>query len=124
MKRERIYVAGPYTSRKHDEHSSCVVETQWNVNKAMEIGNELLRKGHFIYVPHYTHYLHIARNGNLPISAWYGLDNTFIECWATALFYIAPSPGADAELALAKKLGRRIFLKLEDVPNLWEVPAT
>jgi hypothetical protein len=47
---------------------------------------------------------------------YYGLDNTFLELWANAFFFIDPSPGANRELELAKKLGLKIFYRLEDVP--------
>jgi len=50
---------------------------------------------------------------------WYEHDNTFINHWAEALYYLAPSKGADAELKLAKKLGLKIFYKLDEVPETY-----
>ncbi len=110
---ERIYVAGPYSPLYHDGNR-CVGEAEANVREAIRIGNELLRKGHVVFVPHLSHYQANAPNGDHDLP-WYEIDNTFLDNWATALFYIAPSKGADAELAHAQKLGLKIFKRLEDV---------
>ena len=56
-------------------------------------------------------------NGNHNWS-WYDFDNTFLDDWATALFYIAPSKGADAELERASKHRLKIFRDLSEVPDL------
>jgi len=114
----RIYVAGPYSptiaKTKHD--ASRV--TQHNTDKAIEIGNALIEKGHFVYIPHLSHYVHIHHSCKRDYHEWwYEQDNTFIYNWADALFYISPSKGADAELELAKKLGFKIYYRLEDVPE-------
>lgn len=41
-------------------------------------------------------------------------DEQWLRC-CDALFYIAPSPGTDIELALAKELGMYIFYSLDEV---------
>jgi hypothetical protein len=42
---------------------------------------------------------------------------SLVHC-CDALLYLAPSPGADRELELAEKLGKRIYLHLDAVPDL------
>jgi hypothetical protein len=111
----RIYVAGTY-SPQHHEGNRCIGEAEANVREAIRIGNELIKKGHLVFVPHLSHYQANSPNGNHTYN-WYESDNSFIERWANALFFIGHSKGADAELALAKKLGHNIFYRLEDVPE-------
>ena len=114
---ERVYVAGPYTPHNH-EHNECIRETEMNVRRAIEVGNEIAKKGHYIFVPHWSHFSANAINGFHTPNWWYEQDNTFIEHWATALYYISHSFGADRELALAKKLGLKIYTTLEEVPDV------
>ena len=43
---------------------------------------------------------------------------TFLEIWAEALLYLAPSRGADKELERAKELGLRIFYSIDEIPDI------
>lgn len=110
---ERVYVAGPYSGPS----PGCV---EANVMRAFEIAEALAAKGHDVHCPHTaTH--QIAKLGQrigrpLPYERWMRLDLGIIERWATALFLIAPSPGADRELELAKKLGLKIYTSIDQVP--------
>lgn len=110
----RIYVAGPYSPVHHDGNR-CIGEAEANVREAIRIGNELMKKGHYVYVPHLTHYLANAPNGDHTFN-WYEYDNSFIERWANALYLISSSHGADAEVRLAQKLGFPIYRSLSEVP--------
>jgi len=115
----RIYVAGKYTPQTKDIHTAAQ-EAAHNVHKAIEVAIELIKKGHFPFVPHLSHYIHIDPSckedfGN---TFYYDYDNSFLYHWAEALFYIETSHGADAELALAQKLGLRIFFELDEVPEV------
>jgi hypothetical protein len=112
----RIYVAGAYTPTDCTLHDAIAISSR-NVEKAIEVGIELIRKGHVVYVPHLSHYIHMNRNCPLDVK-WYEFDNSFIEHWANALYFVSSSKGADAELELAKKKGLKIFYKLEDVPEV------
>jgi hypothetical protein len=116
--RLRIYVAGPYSPHVH-EHNLCIGEVERNVREAIFIGNELMARGHYVFIPHLTHYLANAPNGHQDYN-WYESDNTFIDNWANALYYISPSTGADAELNRAIDKGFPIFRKLSEVPEMKE----
>jgi len=115
----RIYIAGPYTPNSNNKHH-CIQEAAHNVDRAVRIGIELIEKGHYPFVPHLSHYLHVnpACKGDLGQAFYYEYDNSFLIYWAEALFFIAPSKGANAELELAKKLGLKIFYSLDDVPEV------
>lgn len=104
----RIYVAGPYTA----SHSRDI---QKNVNKAIDIGIELVRKGHYPYIPHLTHYIDIRPHCDLDWKDYMRLDDKWLEA-CDALYYISSSKGADIELLAAKKRGLKIYTSLEDVP--------
>ena len=50
---------------------------------------------------------------------WFmALDRTYIDNWATALLYLAPSPGADQELAWAEELELVVWRSIDEVPRV------
>jgi len=116
MKQLRIYVAGPYSPKNCDLHTAIAIGYR-NTENAIEVGIEIIKKGHIPFVPHLSHYIHVNKNCPLNVP-WYAIDNSFLEHWANALYYISSSSGADAELVLAQKLGLRIFRNLEEIPNV------
>jgi hypothetical protein len=100
----RIYVAGPYSV----DPISCT-------EAAEDIAIEINRLGHFAHCPHkatfgwedHIDYMHIIR-----------LDLTMIEMWATALYFIAPSPGSLIERDKALELGLPIFTSVTQIPDM------
>jgi len=114
----RIYIAGPYSPQNCTLHDAPRI-AQRNVDKAIEIANRLIDKGHFVFVPHLSHYIYIhSSSRKRPWKYWIELDLTFLRRWADALFFIAPSRGANIELREAKKLGLKIFYSLDEVPTV------
>jgi hypothetical protein len=112
----RFFVAGPYCPRNCGEHDYARI-AQRNVDKAIEIGNALNDFGHFAFVPHLQHYMHIHHSCTRDRGMWYNeFDITFLEDWANAFFYIGPSPGSIEELTVAKRLMYPVFGRLIDVP--------
>lgn len=115
----RIYVAGPYSPSKNCDSHNIPREVQHNVDKAIIIGNEIHELGHYAFVPHLSHYMHINPSSKTDFGTWYyELDNTFIDYWANALFYISPSYGTDMELCRSKLRGYKIFYNLYEIPNI------
>lgn len=113
----RIYIAGPYCPKDCSLHDASRQALR-NVDRAIEVFNQLAELGHDPFVPHLSHYLHTHYSCNITEKDfWYKYDDTFLEHWAEALYYISPSLGADHELALAEKLGLRIFRNLSEVPK-------
>lgn len=112
----RIYIAGPYCPINTTLHDASRI-AQRNVDRAIEVFHKLKAKGHHPFVPHLSHYIHIHPTSLEDYGDWwYGYDLTFIYNWANALYYIAPSRGADLELSLAQKLGLDIFYSVDEVP--------
>jgi hypothetical protein len=110
--RLKIYVAGPYTAPTPE---LC----RANVDKAIDAGLSLWKKGHFPYIPHLTHYIdEFAMQTGVPMSyeEYLEMDTAWLkEC--DALLYLGSSKGADYELENAKGLGLIIFHSIDEVHN-------
>lgn len=109
MKRLKIYVAGPATSNDSET-------VKKNIANAKQIGKKILKKGHLPYVPH-THF----SDWGFDLFKHYNIlqehGNEILKNWADALFFIAPSKGADREKKLAEKLGLKIFTDLSEIED-------
>lgn len=107
----RIYIAGAYTANTEDE-------ILINVNKAMDAGIKLFKKGHHPYVPHLCHWLDKRANEiQIPLSYQNYMD--YHMKWlmvSDAVLLISHSKGADIEETEAKRLWIPIYYKIEDVP--------
>lgn len=116
MKPLVIYIAGPYSAETHAER---IVNTE----RAMQAGHEVLQRGHWPFIPHLLHFFddwrwwqHHGRLGPEDYMQWDFA--TLRRC--DALLYVAPSPGADRELALARELRLPIYLSADDIPAIQE----
>lgn len=101
-----IFVSGPYSGNAE--------EIEKNVSVADEAGKELLRRGHFPFVPHTM------------MKGWQELQGLSWEdviyadlAWidkCDGLLFLGPSPGSNLERKAAKRLGIRIFNSVDEVP--------
>jgi hypothetical protein len=117
----RIYIAGPYNPVNTTTHGAAQV-AQRNVDRVIAAANDIHDKGHYAFVPHLSHYLHIHFSCKIDRGIWYyAYDNTFLDLWANAFFYLMPSFGADQELDRFKKRNKNnempIFYRLDDIPK-------
>jgi hypothetical protein len=107
MKKLRIYVAAPYNPVGCSTHGAAKVAQQ-NVDRVIEAANAIHDKGHYAFVPHLSHYLHIHYSCKVDRGVWYyDYDNTFLDLWANAFLYLMPSYGAGLELKRFQ--AKRIF---------------
>jgi hypothetical protein len=105
----RIFVAGPYGDHQPKE----IIES--NVEKAREVGKQLALMGHFPFIPHTM--LHgWETDDRFTIQHFKSIDFNWLE-FCDALYFIAPSPGANIELAIASKKGLQIFRDMHEVPD-------
>lgn len=104
---ERIYVAGPLTTGGGDRES--------NYRKAIEVAVSLMAKGHDVVCPHAATVPVEDAGAAYPHDRWMRLDLGLIYHWATAIYFIGPSVGANMELALAEELGLRVYRSLDEV---------
>lgn len=108
-----IYVAGPYSANTDADRLA-------NVQHAMAAGRIILEKGRWPFIPHLNHYYdewHAQHhNARLDAETYMQWDFAILRR-CDALLYLAPSPGADRELALARELNLPIFLVVEQIPD-------
>jgi hypothetical protein len=107
-----IYVAGPYSGKNPSE-------VEQNIRRAISAGVEIIRRGHYPYIPHLTHYVDQVKDTVLHLSWDDHLD--WGLAWldrADALLYLAPSRGANIELEYAIKMNKLIFRSIDDIPVL------
>ena len=116
----RIYVAGPYSASTADEREA-------NTNRAIDVAHALYAKGHNPFIPHLSHYtneralLHgisLAEAAGMTEHAFWldFVDREWLQA-CEALFYIAPSKGADMELAWAQEWRMPVYRSLDEVPR-------
>ncbi|MHA2191232.1 MAG: DUF4406 domain-containing protein [Candidatus Thorarchaeota archaeon] len=109
----KIYVAGPYTG-------STMEQIDNNVQKAIDAGIQIWKKGHFPFIPHVLHWVDLrAHELNVPMN-WddYMLwDAPWLDD-CDALFLLAESKGALLECQRAEEEGKVIFHSIDEIPNV------
>jgi len=114
VKKMKIYIAGPYCPRNCSLHDASRIAYQ-NTLKAIKAFHALKERGHYPFVPHLSHYIHIHGNKDYG-DWWYEFDLTFLEDWADAILSLGNSKGADMEVKRAKQLGLKVYYKIEEIP--------
>lgn len=101
-RRRRVYVAGPYSS-----------DPEVNVRQAIRAADVLADLGAAPFVPHLFHYWHQVKPR--PYQDWMAIDAEWVH--ASEAVFVLPgySPGADAETALALRLGIPVFRTFEAI---------
>ncbi|NHJ14740.1 MAG: DUF4406 domain-containing protein [Candidatus Thorarchaeota archaeon] len=118
MQSMKIYVAGPYTA-------NTLREINANIQRAIDAGIHIWKKGHFPYIPHLLHWVDIrATELNVPMDwedyiLW---DAPWLDA-CDALLLLAESKGALIELKRAKDEGKVIFRSLEEIPAVTRGPV-
>ena len=118
----RFYVCGPITPRNCTPREASRIHAN-NVDAGIVVAIQLMEKGHMVFCPHLSYYIHIhpSCTEEVELGYWYAYDNTILRMWAEALYYMGPSPGAELELELAERLGLRIYKNMDDVPHISEM---
>ncbi|MEM5811911.1 MAG: DUF1937 family protein [Candidatus Aenigmatarchaeota archaeon] len=108
----KIYISGPYSGNTPREVNNNVVEA---INYYLII----LKKGHFPYLPHLTHYPYIYSKEEIPYIVWLIQDAIWLrEC--DAIFMMPgweKSRGAKFEHWAAQKIGKKIFYNIDEIPQ-------
>ena len=113
--RMRVYVAGPCTGATR-------AEVMDNVNRAIEAGIQIFRRGHVPYVPNLTDLVDQRVRETGREMSWEDFmrwDAPWLAA-CDALLHLAPSRGADIELREAERLGKTIFRSLDEMPEATE----
>lgn len=96
-----IYIAGPYTQG----------DVAVNVKTAMDAADALIAVGHAVFCPHLSHFLHL--NQPRPYEVWLRHDLAWLPACHWLVRLPGESPGAEREVAEARRLGIRV-LTLEE----------
>ncbi|HQQ01217.1 MAG TPA: hypothetical protein PLY86_22395 [bacterium] len=109
-----IYIAGPYSAPTLEEREA-------NTRRSIWAFWAILSKGHYPICPHLSHYPHELFKQKfrreIPYEVWIELDKQYL-IRSDAIYYMAPSPGAENERRLAVRSGKLIFHALGDIPDL------
>lgn len=107
----RIFISGPYSAENEQQRAENAVQ-------AVDCGIELIRKGHFPFVPHLMHWLD-KRAVELGVEfSWQDFmhyDGHWLK-QCDAILYLGSSKGADIEFAAARDLGLEVYYSTEEVP--------
>lgn len=110
MKREIIYIAGPITA-------PTKAQERKNVLAAIEIGIEILKLGHYPFIPHLNWFMvPMMEKAGLKMG-WQDFmdwDEPF-RAFCDSLYFIRPSRGADEELERTIGEGKRIYYSLAEI---------
>lgn len=99
----KVYIASPYILP-----DPCV-----NTHIAMNVANELLNEGYLPFCPHLFHYQNIYYPR--PEKDWLEIDKEWLKVCDVVLRIEGYSSGADAEVALAKKLGIPVVRTMKEL---------
>jgi hypothetical protein len=101
--RARVFIAGPYTGG----------DVAANVARAIGVADDLAAIGFAPFVPHLNHFWHMIHPHTYGF--WLDLDNQFLALCEAVLRISGDSPGADAEVERAARLGIPVFSTVEDL---------
>lgn len=113
----RVYVAGPY-SRKADGTPAGIIDALMNMRQGMKAAAELLVAGHVPFCPwlDYQFWLVLPDGMEIPMEAIkaYSMEWLRVSEAIVMLPGWEGSPGANAELAEARRLGLKVYFNLEE----------
>jgi len=109
-----IYVAGPLSA-------PTPALQRRNVEAALEAGRQILLRGHAPLIPHLSHWFdewhHRSRGHSLAYEQYLAWDFELLRR-CEALLYLGASPGADRELAEARRMGLVVWRSVEAIPEI------
>jgi len=100
---KRIYIAGPYTQGDQAQ----------NVRRAIDAAEAVMQAGFAPYVPHMSHFHHMIHAHFYEM--WMRIGKVWLMQCDAVLRLAGLSPGADREVALARKLGIPVFYSVSEL---------
>jgi len=100
---KRVYIAGPYTQGDQAQ----------NVRRAIDAAEAVMQAGFAPYVPHMSHFHHMIHAHFY--ETWLAIVIAFLRVCDALLRLPGLSPGADREVALARKLGIPVFYSVSEL---------
>ena len=103
--KKKVYIAGPYSKG----------DVEYNVGTALAVAERLMVEGHVPFVPHLTHFWHLAHPHSYQF--WLNYDNEWLPLCDVLLRLKGESSSADEEVRLAISLNIPVFY---DIVSLLE----
>ncbi len=110
----KVYVASPYGRRIGNSDKQC----EDNVQKAIEVGRELIKLGYIPLVANLYHFIHAGWADSPDEDKWLEMCMAWIPACDALLRLPGRSHGADAEVSLAKELGIPVRYNIRGLEEL------
>jgi len=109
-----VYVAGPYTPLNAKTNHDYCRFTQRNVDRAVDVGIQLMDMGFVVYIPHLSHYIQLRMKDDFG-DGWYDFDSVILRRCDGVLMMNdwEKSRGATYELGVMKTLGKPVYYEHE-----------
>ena len=114
----KVYVAGPYTPHGASLHDAARFAHE-NTVMAINVGTEVITRGHQVYIPHLSHFVHLYGSKTLSYKYYTEADIVWLGLCDAILYYnhkVGESSGADNELKLAIESGKQVFFFVDEIP--------
>lgn len=111
LRRLRIYVAGPYTADTPEG-------VEANVRRAIDAGIEIMKRGHYPFIPHLAHWMHVQSGEWFSREDWLAWGIAWLRQCDALLRLPRKSIGADREVVRALRRDKFVFGRVEDIPDL------
>lgn len=112
----KIFISGPLTNGGQATNAEMIK----NMEKAVLAGIECIKKGHYPFIPHLsmiTHKVAMEQGFDIPWQSWMDIDHAFLnKC--DAILYLGSSKGADLELSQARDYKLKIYMSVDDIPQV------
>ncbi len=115
----KVYIAGKYLPKNCSMHDAARVAHE-NVQAAIQAGCELVKRGHLVHIPHFTHYMHLS-DPELSGFDWHNYVLEWLRCCAAILMLPGwtDSTGASLELRKAREWGLKVYYDVEEITPLY-----
>jgi hypothetical protein len=100
---KRIYIASPYSRG----------DVAANVKRQIDVADILIASGYAPFVPLLSHFQHMIHPR--PEEDWKRLDMEWLRGCSAVLRLYGHSPGADAEVIEAERLGIPVYYSLDEL---------
>lgn len=127
-KRLLIYVSMPLISNEikeilknpnADDIHNIPNKMMKNILKAIKIGEKIIEKGHFPFIPHLSAFMYMFIDKCFPMEFWYRYDLEILDR-CDAILIIGESEGTRIEEHHAYLKGMKIFRSLDEIQEVKE----
>lgn len=110
-KSERIFISSPYS----DGDTLGAAERIANVERSIDLADQIAQRGHVPFVPLLAHFWHERSPHSYQFWMWW-CKEWIRQC--DAMLYVGGSRGSVVELQFAAGLGLMIYRSVEEIPDL------